>query len=167
MALLVRHLMAEAPETASLQTTVREAARRMADLDVGALPVTDGDHLVGLVTDRDLVVRALADRDDPSDVPLREVLTGGELVTATSGMQVSEARDLMAANRVRRLPVMEGDRLIGIVSLGDIAEASGSTRAVGDALQEISESPQTTAVNPGAPDPGTPERVLEERREAS
>lgn len=167
MALLVRHVMAEAPETASPQTTVREAARRMADLDIGALPVTEGDRLVGLVTDRDIVVRAVALHDDPCELPLRDILTGGDLVTVSSGMQVSEARELMAANRVRRLPVVEGDRVVGMVSLGDIAEASGSARAVGDALQEISESPSTTSMNEGAPDPGTPERVVERRREAS
>lgn len=166
MSLLVRNVMAEAPETASPQTTVREAARRMADLDIGVLPVTDGERLIGLVTDRDLVVRGIAEHDEAGDLPLADVLTGDELVTATTGMQVSEARELMARYRVRRLPVVEGDRLVGIVSLGDVAETSGSTRAVGETLREISESPATTGVNPGSPDPGTPERVLERRREA-
>jgi CBS domain-containing protein len=157
MAMLVRHAMTESPQTAKPEMTAEDAAGLMKQLDAGVILVADGDKLIGLVTDRDLVVRVLAERKDPHDVKLGDIATTSP-VTVTPDMQLSEARDLMAKHRVRRLPVMKAEKLVGILSLGDVAVASASEREVGETLEEISESPSTKETK-GGPDRGTPERV--------
>jgi CBS domain-containing protein len=155
MALLVRHAMTESPKQLPESMTADNAAGIMANYDVGAVPVVSDDgSLLGLVTDRDLVVRVLANRMDPHTVRLGDVATK-HTATATPDMSVSDARELMAEHRVRRLPVMKGEELVGIISLGDVALASSSSRAVGETLEEVSDSPGTESRNPG-PDPGTP-----------
>jgi CBS domain-containing protein len=157
MSMLVRHAMTESPKTLGPTMNAQDAAGMMAQFDVGVIPVVDGEQLVGLVTDRDLVVRVLAGRKDPSDVRLGEIATEA-LVTATPDMGLSEARDLMATHRIRRLPVVKDDELVGVLSLGDVALADASKRAVGDTLEEVSMSDSTTELNAG-PDRGTPDRV--------
>lgn len=157
MALLVRHVMSEEPKTARPDMTAADAAGLMRSFDVGAIPLVEGDELVGLVTDRDLVVRVLAHRGDPADVRLGDIATTAT-ITVSPDVQLAVARELMAERRIRRLPVTKDGRLVGIVSLGDVALADASTRAVGEALQEISESESTKTLNDG-PDPGTPERA--------
>jgi CBS domain-containing protein len=157
MSMLVRHAMTESPKTLGPTMNAQDAAGMMAQFDVGVIPVVDGERLVGLVTDRDLVVRVLAGRKDPTDVRLGEIATEA-LVTATPDMRLSEARDLMATHRIRRLPVVKDDELVGVLSLGDVALADASNRAVGDTLEEVSVSESTTELNAG-PDRGTPVRV--------
>jgi signal-transduction protein with cAMP-binding, CBS, and nucleotidyltransferase domain len=125
--------------------------------DVGVIPIAENGTLLGLVTDRDLVVRVLAERKDPTTVTLRDVMTSSP-VTVTPDMELTDARQLMAEHRIRRLPVMKGDDLVGIISLGDVAVALASKRAVGDALEEISES-RATEPRVDGPAPGTPERA--------
>lgn len=156
MALLVRHAMTEAPTTARPDLNAADAAGMMRNNDVGVIPIAENESLLGLVTDRDLVLRVLAERKDPTSVTLRDVMTSSP-VTVTPDMELINARDLMAEHRVRRLPVMKGDKLVGIISLGDVAVALASKRAVGDALEDISQSPSTEPTLDG-PDPGTPER---------
>jgi CBS domain-containing protein len=157
MAMLVRHAMTESPKTAKSEMTAADAAALMKQFDVGAIPVVDEGRLQGLVTDRDLVLRVLANRQNPDEVKLGDIITKSP-ATVTPDTQLSEARDLMAEHKVRRLPVLKGEELVGILSLGDVALASASERAVGEALEEISESPSTTDISEG-PDRGTPERV--------
>jgi CBS domain-containing protein len=164
MATLVRHAMTESPQTARPDMTASDAAGLMKQLDVGVIPVADNDHLIGLVTDRDLVLRVLAARKSGDEVRLGDIATKSA-VTVTPDMKLSEARDLMAAHQVRRLPVMKGDQLVGILSLGDVAMQDASERAVGKALEDISESPSTSGLI-GGPDKGTPDRVMD-NREAS
>jgi CBS domain-containing protein len=161
MGMLVRHAMSEAPQTSRSDMTAEDAAGLMRQLDVGVLPLMEGDKLVGLVTDRDLVLRVLAERKEPANVKLGEIATQSP-VTVTPDTELSEARDLMAAHKVRRLPVMKGSELVGILSLGDVALATASERQVGEALERISESPSTKEIR-GGPDRGTPERVKERR----
>jgi CBS domain-containing protein len=156
MSTLVRHVMTEAPQTLRPTMTAEDAAGLMASYDIGSVPVVDGDELLGIVTDRDLVVRVLASREDPSKVPLRAIATT-TLITVTPDTRISEAREMMRDRRVRRLPVVKADRLVGIVSLGDIAVADPSRRAVGDTIERISESPATIAMNEGPPI-GSPHR---------
>jgi CBS domain-containing protein len=163
MSILVRHAMSETPKTANPQMNAGDAAALMKQFDVGAIPVTDGETLLGLVTDRDLVTRVLAERKNPQDVRLADIVTKNP-ISVSPDTQLSEARTLMAQHRIRRLPVTKGDRLVGIISLGDIALAAASDRAVGEALEQISESPSTESLNDG-PDPGTPERVQDARRQ--
>lgn len=154
MALQVRHAMTEAPKTLGVDRTAGDAAGLMAQFDFGAVPVTDGDRLVGVVTDRDLVIRVLANRQDPNAVTLGEIATK-EVATVTPDTELADARGVMERERVRRLPVVKQGALVGMLSLGDVAVALSSERQVGEALKEISESPSTRSLNDG-PAVGTP-----------
>jgi CBS domain-containing protein len=157
MATLVRHVMTEEPSTLDATASVNDAAGVMAKRDVGVVPVTREGRLVGLVTDRDIVVRVLGARRDPQAVSLGEIATA-VMVSVSPDMEVSEARAMMAEHRVRRLPVVKDGELVGIVSLGDVALAAASKREVGEALEAISDSESTRERNPG-PDIGTPSRA--------
>jgi CBS domain-containing protein len=161
MSILVRHARTEAPKTASPSMNAADAAALMKQFDVGVIPVVDDDQLLGLVTDRDLVVRVLAERKDPMDVQLSDVVTKTP-ITVSPDTKLSEARDLMAEHRIRRLPITKADRLVGILSLGDVALADASERAVGETLEEISESASTSEVADHPPR-GAPQRVVESR----
>ena len=163
MAILVRHAMTESPTTISPQMNAFDAAGLMKSEDVGVLPVVEEAKLVGLITDRDLVLRVLADRKNPIEVMVGDICTSSP-VTVTPDMKLSEARELMEEHKVRRLPVMKGEELVGVLSLGDVAWADASTREVGEALRGISESDQTRTTNEQV-DRGTPERVIENREE--
>ena len=164
MALLVRHAMTESPTTISPGMNAFDAAGLMKSQDVGVLPVVEDTKLVGLVTDRDLVLRVLAERKNPIEVKVADICTSSP-VTVTPDMKLSQARELMEQHKVRRLPVMKGEELVGVLSLGDVAWADASTREVGEALQAVSESDRTRTTNEQV-DRGTPERVLENREEA-
>jgi CBS domain-containing protein len=158
--ILVRHAMTSDLKTAKPDMTAADAAGLMRNFDVGVIPVVEDDGtLVGLVTDRDLVVRVIADREDPNAVRLGDIATKS-VVSATPDMNISDARDRMAEHQIRRLPVMKDDRIVGIVSLGDVAMADASKRAVGDVLEDVSQSASTSEVEDG-PERGTPERVKE------
>ena len=161
MSILVRHAMTESPQTISPDMTAEDAAGMMKSEDVGSLPVAADGQLLGIVTDRDLVTRVLAERKDPSQVKVGDIATKSP-ATVTPDMKLSEARDVMEEHRVRRLPVMKGHELVGILSLGDVAWADASTREVGEALREVSESESTTTLNEDATR-GTPDRVRDNR----
>lgn len=119
-----------------------EAAGLMRELDVGALPVCDEDRLAGMVTDRDLVVRGMAEGRDPYAATVREVMSEGVL-SIQADQDVEEAARLMQEKQVRRLPVISREkRLVGIVSLGDLAVNSNPAFS-GQALKEVSETPRT------------------------
>ena len=133
----IRDVMTPNPRTVSLQDSIQNAARIMRDEDTGIVPVVDNGKPVGVITDRDIVVRAVAEGGQLNR-PVRDIVTN-ELVAATPDMSVSEATELMSAHQVRRLPVVENNRLVGIVSIGDIAVKEGKDSRVGDALQHISE----------------------------
>ncbi len=163
MSILVRHAMTEAPQTAGPTMNAADAAALMKQFDTGVIPVAEGERLVGLVTDRDLVVRVLAERKDPLAVRLVDIATTVP-VTISPDLKLSEARNLMAEHRIRRLPVVKAGELVGILSLGDVAVADASERAVGDALEDISESDSTTDVS-DVPPRGTPDRVKRAREQ--
>jgi CBS domain-containing protein len=117
--------------------SIRDAARLMADLDVGALPVADGDRLVGMITDRDIAVRAIASGRGP-DTPIRDVMSQ-EIKYCYEDQTLEEVAQNMGDIKVRRLPVVNRDkRLVGIVSIGDIASSGESDQEVGNALSGIS-----------------------------
>ena len=160
--MLVRHAMAESPVTASPDMNAGDAAGLMVANDVGAIPIVEDERLVGLVTDRDLVLRVLAERKDPRSVRLADVATTRNLETVTPDTQLCDARALMAQRRIRRLPVVKDGTLVGMLSLGDVALGSASRRGVGEALASISASAATEEVNAG-PELGTPDRVKERR----
>jgi CBS domain-containing protein len=133
----IRDVMTHNPRTVSPQDSIQNAARIMRDEDTGVVPVVDNGKPVGVITDRDIVVRAVAEGGQLNR-PVRDIVTN-ELVAATPDMSLSEATELMSAHQVRRLPVVENNRLVGIVSIGDIAVKEGKDSRVGDALQHISE----------------------------
>jgi CBS domain-containing protein len=161
MSLLVRHAMTEAPATLGSDMNAFDAAGLMRQYDVGVIPIVDGEKFIGLVTDRDLAVRVLADRKDPSEVHLGDIATTST-ITVSPDAKLAEARDLMAEHKIRRLPVVKGERLVGIISIGDISQHDASKRAVGEALSEVSESHSTVDLTE-TPEAGTPERVRRNR----
>ena len=133
----VRELMTANPTTCEPSTTVVDAARVMASEDVGPVPIVDGGRLVGIVTDRDIVVRVIAEGQDPSSATIGDIASS-DLVTVAAETDLEEAERLMAQHQVRRLPVVEGDRLVGIVAQADIARALDEERT-GEVVQQISQ----------------------------
>ena len=132
----IREIMTPNPRTVAPDDSIQSAARIMRDEDTGAVPVVQDGRPVGIVTDRDIVVRAVA--DGRSDRPVGEIVSG-RLVTVTPETSTREASELMSEFQVRRLPVVENDRLVGIVSLGDLAVKEAKDSRSGDTLQSISE----------------------------
>ncbi len=133
----VRELMTTDVTTAELGTTLEEIATIMRHEDVGAVPIIDDDELVGIVTDRDIVVRCVAEGCDPGESTAEDILTEG-LVTVTAESDVQEAGDLMSRHQIRRLPVVREGRLEGMISLGDIAVKVQDRAAHGQVLEEVS-----------------------------
>lgn len=133
----IRDVMTPHPRCVSPNDSIQNAARIMRDEDTGVVPVVENGRPVGVVTDRDIVVRAAAE-DGQLNRPVRDIVTSN-LVCATPGMSTGEAAELMSEHQVRRLPVVENERLVGIVSIGDIAVKEGKDSRVGDTLQHISE----------------------------
>jgi CBS domain-containing protein len=117
--------------------TIREAAQLMADIDAGALPVTEDDRLVGMITDRDIAVRAVAQGKSP-DTRIRDVMSPG-ILYCFDDQQLEDVSRNMGKNQVRRLPVINRDkRLVGILSLGDLASKEDPS-AVGRTVSRVSE----------------------------
>jgi CBS domain-containing protein len=116
--------------------TLREAAKLMAEMDIGALPVGDNDRLIGMVTDRDIAIRGIARGLGP-DTPVREVMT---VKYCFADQTIEEVSRNMGDIRVRRLPVVDRQkRLVGIISLCDIANGDGAIEEAGEALRDISQ----------------------------
>ena len=133
----IRDVMTLNPRYVSPDDSIQSAARIMRDEDTGVVPVCDNGRAVGIVTDRDIVVRAIAE-DGQLNRPIRDIATR-DVITATPDMSTREAEALMSEHQVRRLPVVEGGRLVGIVSIGDLAVKEAKDGRVGDTLQHISE----------------------------
>ena len=136
----VHEVMTDRPRVVTPETTVSEAAQLMKNDDIGSLPILDGEQLAGMVTDRDIVIRAIAEGKDPRGMPVREVASR-ELVTVHADEELSSALQLMASQQVRRLPVVDDDgRLIGILAQADVA-VEAKEKDVGEMVEEISKSP--------------------------
>ena len=122
------------------ESTVQEAAQKLKEFEIGSVPVCDGESLVGMITDRDIAIRLAAEGKDPATVPVKRIMTP-EVVWCFEDQTVEEAGRMMKENHVRRLPVISHDRrLVGILTLGDLAVRTNSLQAVGETLQEISEA---------------------------
>lgn len=133
----IRDVMTPNPRTLSPDDTIQNAARVMRDEDTGAVPICENGRPVGIVTDRDIVVRAVADGGGLTR-PVREIVSGGVL-SVSPDTSTRDASQLMSEHQIRRLTVVEDDRLVGIVSLGDLAVKEGKDKRAGDTLQSISE----------------------------
>lgn len=136
----VREVMTDRPRCVTLDTPISEAASLMESENVGSLPVLEGEELAGMITDRDIVVRAVAKGKDPRGMPVREVVSR-ELVTVYAEQDLSDALTKMASEQVRRLPVVDEDnRLVGILAQADVA-LEAKEKTVGEMVEEISRSP--------------------------
>ncbi len=133
----VKDIMSTDVETCSLLDNVYEVAVKMKELNVGAIPIIDNERLVGMITDRDLVVRSIAEKR-PGSTKVEKIMSDN-LITVTEDTSSKEALRLMAEHQIRRLPVVKNDRLVGIVSLGDFATRELTDEMAGRALSEISE----------------------------
>jgi len=133
-----RDVMTPGAECVGENETLVDAARKMRDLDVGALPICGEDNrLKGVLTDRDIVVRCIADGGDPSTTMAGQ-LGQGKPVTIGADDSIEEALRTMADHQVRRLPVIDGHDLVGMISQADIARSQPEQKT-GDVVQEISE----------------------------
>lgn len=132
----VTDIMTTDVQTCTMDATLQEIAGMMQEWDVGSIPVMENDRLAGIITDRDLVIRGIASQF-ALDTPVRQILSS-DLVTGRPDMDLEEAADLMAEHQIRRLPIAEGDKLLGIVSLGDVAVKDPSDMHAGAAIEDIS-----------------------------
>ena len=140
----VRDIMTKEVGTATLDSTVEDVAAMMKEEDAGAIPVVDDGELAGIVTDRDIVIRCIAEGKNPSDTTVEEILTE-ELHTIQPEADVEDAAQLMSERQIRRLPVVEEGELIGVISLGDIAVKDEDTQTAAESLQEISQGVKSQA----------------------
>lgn len=138
-----REIMTPGVECVGVGETLVDAARRMRDLDVGALPICgDNDRLAGMLTDRDIVMRVVAEGRDPGSVTVGD-LADGDVVTIGADDSVEDALATMSKHGVRRLPVIDGHDLVGMVSQADIARNLPEER-VGDLVEAISSAPSNS-----------------------
>jgi CBS domain-containing protein len=135
----LKDIMTPKVEVISPEATIQEAAQKMSQLDVGPLPVCDGEQLVGMLTDRDIAVRAVAEGCDPTTTMVREAMTP-DLVYCFEDQAIQEAARLMEQYQIRRLPILNRNkRLVGIVSLGDLAVSTSDQPLAGEVLEQVSE----------------------------
>ena len=132
----IREVMTKNPKTVSADSTATQAARIMRDSGIGDVIVVDGKRICGIVTDRDITVRAMAEGKDPSQMKVTE-LCSRELVTLKPDDPVDTAVKLMRDKSLRRVPIVEGEKPVGVVSIGDLA----IERDPGSALADISAAP--------------------------
>ena len=132
----IRDVMTSDPRTVKSDAPIAEAAKAMKEADAGAVILQDNGSPTGIVTDRDIAIRAVAEGRDPNSTPVSEVATT-DITTLSADDTIDDAVRLMREKDVRRLPVVDGDKTVGIVSLGDLAQEGNE----GDALADISAAP--------------------------
>jgi len=135
--MLIREIMTDHVEFVTPEQTLRDAALKMRDLGVGPLPVCENQGVVGMLTDRDITIRAVAEGLDTEKTMVRDVMSG-ELICCYDDQEVDVAAHLMQSQQIRRILVLDRDkRLVGIVSLGDLAVEARSPLRAGEILQEV------------------------------
>ena len=135
--MLVKELMSDAPVSLEAEEPVAAAARIMRERNIGALPVCDtGGKLVGMLTDRDIVIRCIASGASAENVRVEDIMTRGA-VTAETKEPLDAALTRMEREQIRRLPVTEGGRLVGMLSLADVARTGRLAMETADALSKI------------------------------
>ncbi len=141
----VRNITTRDPQCIGPDASICDAARKMRTLDVGLLPVCDDDRLAGTITDRDIAIRGVADGLDPHTTTVRQVMSPG-VICCSEDDDVEVAARLMEDKQIRRLPVLNDQgRLVGIVSLGDLAVRTRQDELVGEVLGRVSEPPDASA----------------------
>ena len=135
----IQEIMTRDVVTIHPEASVTEAARRMSERDVGMLPVCEGNEVIGVVTDRDITVRAIADGLDPNEIPVREIMTP-EVVYCFETEDVQEAVQSMEKRQIRRIVILTHTQdLAGVLSIGDVAVDTGNQKLAGEVLQKVSE----------------------------
>jgi CBS domain-containing protein len=134
----ISEIMTSQVQTVTPDTDLVTVAKYMKDLDVGVIPVVEGEQLVGLITDRDIVIRAVAVGKQVKEAQVREHMSPSP-TTVSPNDNVNQAAEIMAREQIRRLPVVENGKLVGIVSIGDVAVDARKDKLTGDALEQISE----------------------------
>ncbi|WP_447983009.1 CBS domain-containing protein [Nitrospira sp. Nam74] len=138
----VNEVMTRGVEVIRPSMTIDQAAERMKALDVGALPVCDGNRLQGMLTDRDIVVRVIAEHRNPEAARVHDIMSAG-VAYCFEDQTVEDVARLMEEKKIRRLPVLNREHeMVGIVSLGDLAAKADETTTMGRALGKISEPPR-------------------------
>ena len=137
MAKKINESMSSNPCAIEADKPVSYAAQMMRDEDVGFAPIVDGDRLVGTLTDRDIAVRVVAEGRDPNETLVRDVATNN-LITVDPEDDLDEAMRLMARHQVRRVAVVQGGRLVGVVAQADVAR-EGKDKQTGEVVEEISQ----------------------------
>ena len=132
----IRDVMTSNPTTCEPTSTIVDCAKVMAREDVGPIPVVEGDRLIGLVTDRDIVVRAIAEGRDIQQTKVGDIASK-DLITVSPTDDLNRALDVMSKHQVRRVPVVDGDRVVGIISQADVARAADEEQT-GEVVQQIS-----------------------------
>ena len=141
MAKSVRDVMTEGPRSIGASASVVEAAQLMREKHIGSLAITDDEQLVGMITDRDITTRVVSEAADPKTTSVGDVCSR-DVISVEADKDHEEAVELMAHHQVRRLPVVEQDRLIGIVAVADVAFEAESERAA-EVVQEVSQPTPT------------------------
>jgi len=135
----LKEIMTPGVEVIQPEATLQQAAAKMRRLDIGPLPVCDGDQLIGMLTDRDITVRAVAEGCDPNTTTVREAMTP-DIAYCFEDQDVHEAIQLMERYQIRRLMILNRDKqLVGMVSLGDLAVSSDDQMRVAETLKHVSE----------------------------
>ena len=136
----IRDVMTPNPQTVTEGDSVHDAARIMKEQDTGVVPVVDGKKIIGMITDRDIVVRCVADGKNPLDASVKDVMTRS-VRKVKEDATINEVITLMSSSEIRRVPVVNSrDEIVGIVSIGDLA-ADGEKNKVGSAMEQISQAP--------------------------
>lgn len=133
----IRDIMTKDVECCTLLDNVYEVAVKMKELNVGAIPIVNNEKLVGMITDRDIVIRGVAERH-PGSTKVEDIMSD-KLITVSPDTTTQEAAKLMSEHQIRRLPVVENEKLVGIIALGDFAVRKLTDEQAGQALSEISE----------------------------
>src|SRR5437660_1273141 len=134
----VREVMTPVVDVIPADSSLQEAAAKMQALEIGFLPVCEGDRVVGMVTDRDITIRATAKAMDPIGVPVRDIMTP-EVISCFEDELVGNAARLMGDHQIRRLVVLDRDkRPVGVVTLGDLAVETGDEQLAGNTLEAVS-----------------------------
>lgn len=135
----INEIMTTDVEVVRPEASIMDAAQRMARLGIGALPVCDGERLIGMVTDRDLAVRAVAEGCNPQNTTVRDCMSP-KIVYCFEDQDLDEARNTMEKMQIRRLPVISrSKKLVGILAIGDLAIKTDDVAQLGQTMQEISQ----------------------------
>lgn len=136
IAMNITEVMTTDVESCTVKSSCSDIALKMKELEVGSIPICEDERLVGIVTDRDIVIKGIANNLS-GETSISKLMTE-DVIKGTPDMSVEQAAEIMSQHQIRRLPIVEGEKLVGMVSLGDIAVHNESTKKAGKALEDIS-----------------------------